>query len=431
MDIKISVSTDFDASPDNIASFQTMVTQMIKETPEIQDMISRCSTGFSHNSPLGYLTIRKRSASQELSTNLDNTKSTNAICLSSISPENIKVYLPSVEEPEDVVHSNTVLYSTTHLPHILLQTMWDNIILPDNIKVQLRQLVRASKRLSSHGVDHNVVSMHKMLLLHSVPGCGKTSIATALAQELSVDLESSHGIITNTSLLITVNAHALFSKWFSESGKIITRLFTSIAEEASDNKQIYLLIDEIESLAGSRERAMAAGEPSDMVRAANAMLTQLDQLRRFNNVYILCTTNLIDTLDPAFVDRCDAVINLMLPNDNARQLILEGVLTELLEKNVLTSLLYPSRSLHSFSIKSNFCTIGEDGKSCQKCEKCLEQTIIQTLFKSIIINSSGLSGRQLRKLPYTSLSLCDEDEVSLINFLRAFVSLLKDKHKQK
>lgn len=402
---------------------------MVQETPEIQKRISCSGAGFSYHSPLGYLTIRHRTGANKLIDNFAGTNSVNGTDFKDISPESIKVYLPSMEEPEEVIHSNTVLYSILHLPHVLLQTTWDNIILPDTIKTQLRQLVRASKRLSSHNVDPNIVSMHKMLLLHSVPGCGKTSIATALAQELSVDLAPSGGIITNTSLLITVNAHALFSKWFSESGKIITRLFTSIAEEANDNKEIYLLIDEVESLAGNRERAISAGEPSDMVRAANAMLTQLDQLKRFSNVYVLCTTNLIETLDPAFVDRCDAVINLMLPGDTARQLILESVISELLSKQVLTSLLHINTVAHPFNININTCSLGANGKPCQQCQQCLEQTTIQTLFKTIITTSSGLSGRQLRKLPYTALSLCDADDFSLVAFLRSFISLLKDRQK--
>lgn len=428
-EVKISVSADFDASPDNIVAFQTMVAQMVHETPDIQDMICRHNTGFSYYSSLGYLTIRSYSEAQKLSPCLINTESVDRPNLKDISPESIKVYLPSADEPEEIVHSNTVLYSTLHLPHIHLQTMWDNIILPDTVKTQLRQLVRASKRLSSHNVDPNIVSMHKMLLLHSVPGCGKTSIATALAQELSVDLAPPGRIITNTSLLITVNAHALFSKWFSESGKIITRLFTSIAEEASDNKEIYLLIDEIESLAGSRERAMAAGEPSDMVRAANAMLTQLDQLKRFSNVYILCTTNLIETLDPAFIDRCDAVINLALPNDAARRLILEGVVAELVEKQVLTSLLYTNAAAHSFNINVHSCSLGGNGKPCQQCSKCLEQARVQTLFNTIVTSSSGLSGRQLRKLPYTALSLCNANDFSLTTFLKAFILLLQERQR--
>lgn len=429
MDIKISVSADFEASPENILAFQTMVAQMVQETPEIQKRISCSGTGFSCHSPLGYLTIRNRAEAHGPVENFGSANSAGKMEFKGISSEDIKVYLPSTEEPEEVVHSNTVLYSTLHLPHVLLQTTWDNIILPDTVKTQLRQLVRASKRLSSHMVDPNIVSMHKMLLLHSVPGCGKTSIAIALAQELSVDLAPPGAIITNTSLLITVNAHALFSKWFSESGKIITRLFTSIAEEASDNKEIYLLIDEIESLAGNRERAISAGEPSDMIRAANAMLTQLDQLKRFSNVYVLCTTNLIDTLDPAFVDRCDAVINLTLPGDTARQLILEGVISELLDKQVLTSLLHVDAAAHPFTVTSSTCSLGTDGKPCQRCHQCLEHITLQTLFKTIITSSSGLSGRQLRKLPYTALSLCSDDDFSLVAFLRSFISLLKDRQK--
>ena len=74
---------------------------------------------------------------------------------------------------------------------------------------------------------------------------------------------------------MVVNAHALFSKWFSESGKTVQRLFTAV-QELAEEQPVYLLIDEVESLAASRTKA---NEPADAVRAANAVLTQLDQLR--------------------------------------------------------------------------------------------------------------------------------------------------------
>lgn len=37
----------------------------------------------------------------------------------------------------------------------------------------------------------------------------------------------------------------------------------------------------------------------------NALLTQLDQLRRFPNVMVLTTSNITEAIDVAFVDRAD------------------------------------------------------------------------------------------------------------------------------
>jgi SpoVK/Ycf46/Vps4 family AAA+-type ATPase len=53
------------------------------------------------------------------------------------------------------------------------------------------------------------------------------------------------------------------------------------------------------------QAAAGGGEPSDAIRAVNALLTQLDQLRRFPNVMVLTTSNITEAIDIAFVDRAD------------------------------------------------------------------------------------------------------------------------------
>ena len=46
--------------------------------------------------------------------------------------------------------------------------------------------------------------------------------------------------------LIEVNAHSLFSKWFSESGKLVTALFGKIREAVDDEDcLVFVLVDEV------------------------------------------------------------------------------------------------------------------------------------------------------------------------------------------
>ena len=68
---------------------------------------------------------------------------------------------------------------------------------------------------------------------------------------------------------------------------------------------MFVLIDEVESLTAARRAAVAGSEPSDAIRAVNAMLTHLDALRCHPNVMVLCTSNLPEAVDVAFVDRAD------------------------------------------------------------------------------------------------------------------------------
>ena len=42
-----------------------------------------------------------------------------------------------------------------------------------------------------------------------------------------------------------------------------------------------VLVDEVESLAATRQAAASGTEPSDAIRVVNALLTQLDQLKRW------------------------------------------------------------------------------------------------------------------------------------------------------
>lgn len=115
-----------------------------------------------------------------------------------------------------------------------------------------------------------------------------------------------------------VNAHSLFSRWFSESGKLVQKLFQLITEMVEDeetfvvvligmylwayssgchNKVISLPVpDEVESLTSARASAVAGNEPSDAIRSVNALLTQLDKLKHSKNVLIMSTSNLASAI---------------------------------------------------------------------------------------------------------------------------------------
>lgn len=95
-----------------------------------------------------------------------------------------------------------------------------------------------------------------------------------------------------------LNAHSLGSKFFGESGKIVSKTFEGIELllEAEEDTFVYVFVDEVETLAARRERALVGNEPFDAVRAVNALLTGLDRLKKYDNVIVICTSNLVTAL---------------------------------------------------------------------------------------------------------------------------------------
>ncbi|XP_008469379.1 pachytene checkpoint protein 2 homolog [Diaphorina citri] len=132
-------------------------------------------------------------------------------------------------------------------------------------------------KFSHSKVKSNIISWNRVVLLHGPPGTGKTSLCKAVAQKLSIRLQSKYKITE----FIEINSHSLFSKYFSESGKLVQKMFNKIKEAVEyEESLVCLLIDEIESLTRARESVMSGTEPSDGVRVVNAVLTQIDQLKK-------------------------------------------------------------------------------------------------------------------------------------------------------
>jgi SpoVK/Ycf46/Vps4 family AAA+-type ATPase len=112
-------------------------------------------------------------------------------------------------------------------------------------------------------------------------------------------------------------------------------MFEKIKEFIEDETSfVCVLIDEVESLTTARTRA-SENEPSDAIRVVNAVLTQLDQLKKYKNVVVLTTSNVTHAIDLAFVDRADIKQYIGPPGVRARYQILSTCLGELMRVGVI------------------------------------------------------------------------------------------------
>ncbi|RWS25983.1 Thyroid receptor-interacting protein 13-like protein, partial [Leptotrombidium deliense] len=223
-------------------------------------------------------------------------------------------------------------------------------------------------------------------LLYGPPGTGKTSLCKALAQTLSIRLKSRF----NSAKLIEVNSHSLFSRWFSESGKLIMKLFNEIREYVSNSENlVFVLIDEVESLVHTRQMLMSGNDPSDAMRVVNAVLTEIDKIKNYTNVVILTTSNITGAIDLAFVDRADIKQYIGSPNEATIYEIYRSCLNELVKRNIVSfsETILPYTQL---KLVSSFC--GDNAFTCSK------------LLLTVAAESQSLSGRVLRKLPFLAIA---------------------------
>lgn len=139
--------------------------------------------------------------------------------------------------------------------------------------------------------------------------------------------------------LVEINSHSLFSKWFSESGKLVQRLFGLVTELVERGGFVVILVDEIESLTAARG---SGNEPSDALRVVNAVLTQLDKLKQHRNVLVMTTSNISQSIDAAFIDRADIKQYVGLPPARAIYGILKSCIESLQQTGLVSAPSSPS-----------------------------------------------------------------------------------------
>jgi SpoVK/Ycf46/Vps4 family AAA+-type ATPase len=152
------------------------------------------------------------------------------------------------------------------------------------------------------------------ILLCGPPGCGKTLLAKAVANESKANF-------------IAVNGPELLNKYVGESEKAVRQLF----QRARDSAPCVIFFDEIDSLCAAR-----GGDNQATERVVNQLLTELNGLQDRKQVFVIAATNRPDIIDPAILrpGRLDQVLFVLLPDTRQREAILKALMKKVPSQGV-------------------------------------------------------------------------------------------------
>lgn len=186
---------------------------------------------------------------------------------------------------------------------------WSDIGGLEDVKRELRELVQFPiehpELFEKFGMQAS-----KGVLFYGPPGCGKTLLAKAVANECQANF-------------ISVKGPELLTMWFGESEANVRDVF----DKARGAAPCILFFDELDSIAKSRGSSLGdAGGAGD--RVMNQMLTEMDGVGAKKSVFIVGATNRPDIIDPALMrpGRLDQLIFIPMPDVVSRESILKASL---------------------------------------------------------------------------------------------------------
>ncbi|XP_029030911.1 nuclear valosin-containing protein-like isoform X2 [Betta splendens] len=179
---------------------------------------------------------------------------------------------------------------------------WEDVGALQDVREELTMAilapVRSPEQFSSLGL-----SAPSGVLLAGPPGCGKTLLAKAVANESGLNF-------------ISVKGPELLNMYVGESERAVRQVF----QRGRNSAPCVIFFDEIDALCPRR----SGHESGASARIVNQLLTEMDGLETRKQVFIMAATNRPDIIDPAILrpGRLDKTLYVGLPPPADRHAIL-------------------------------------------------------------------------------------------------------------
>ncbi|XP_024947442.1 nuclear valosin-containing protein-like [Cephus cinctus] len=182
---------------------------------------------------------------------------------------------------------------------------WDDVGSLQDIHEELQMAILAPVRHSEHFAALGLTTPTGVLLC-GPPGCGKTLLAKAIANEAGINF-------------ISVKGPELLNMYVGESEKAVRQCFV----RARNSAPCVIFFDELDALCPKRSE----GDNNASSRVVNQMLTEMDGIEGRKGVFLMAATNRPDIVDPAVLrpGRFDKTLYVGLPTASDRADVLRAL----------------------------------------------------------------------------------------------------------
>jgi len=199
------------------------------------------------------------------------------------------VAVDGVDYPEDPKRAYTQLRQATvsqtfTLPDVDLRTEIGGYAkVKDRLEKEILHILAVKDRDGTSAEDAKRIEslLPRGMIFWGPPGTGKTLFAKAMATALG-------------AAVTVVSGPELKSRWVGESEENLRRVFVAARQSAPS----VIIFDELDSFATARGTYTGSGVEHSMV---NQLLTEMDGFRKEELVFVVGTTNFVESLDPALL----------------------------------------------------------------------------------------------------------------------------------